>query len=144
MYRKNNQRSIRTTLLYIAILLIYSNLTITQSARAQHYLNPDKYPTFIYKSNKDTGSSLKEFFHDYYKIPKELEDNCYSGTIYVQLTVNIDSTVSSIKIIRGIDPKLDNSVVELLKKAHGWSPASVGNKIITAQTVIPIKLEWLY
>jgi periplasmic protein TonB len=52
--------------------------------------------------------------------------------------VDSKGQVIEAKILRGVDPSLDNEVVRVVMSSPGWKPAMVGGKPVKQQFVIPV------
>jgi Ca-activated chloride channel family protein len=77
------------------------------------------------------------------KYPLIQEEFPISGKVYVQFTVDQKGKVVDIKILRGVDPLLDNEVIRVLQSSPLWIPAKQGGRTVKQQFTIPVvfKLE---
>lgn len=66
-------------------------------------------------------------------------ENGISGTVYVNFVVNTKGQISSITIVRGVDPSLDNEVTRALKAAPKWTPGMQRGKPVNVSMAIPVK-----
>ena len=107
-------------------------------------INPEIQPTFKYDTCSNLHESLKNYFMDNYKIPNELLDNGYFGAIYVRFVVEKDSTISNLKVLRGIDTALDKSVLESFQLMPKWCPGIDKGNTVRSTLTIPVSLHWLY
>ncbi len=77
-------------------------------------------------------------------MPKILLDNCYVGKLFVELVIEKDSSISNVKILRGIDGPLDISILERIKSMPKWCPGINNGKTVRSRIVLPISIQWLY
>lgn len=108
------------------------------------YINPNIQPTFKYDTCSNLKNSLRKYFMDNYKMPKILLNNGYTGSIYVEFVIEKDSTISKIKLLRGIDTPLDKSVLERIRTMPKWCPGIEKGKTVRSKYVIPVSIHWLY
>jgi protein TonB len=54
--------------------------------------------------------------------PKAAQDNGLQGKVYLTFIVERDGSVSNVKVIRGVDPLLDNEAVKAIEASPLWSP----------------------
>lgn len=61
------------------------------------------------------------------------------GKVYLSFVVNTLGDVTNVKVIRGISPEIDASVINEFKKCPRWQkPGKNKNKLVNVQFVIPI------
>ena len=108
------------------------------------YINPNIQPTFKYDTCSNLKNSLRKYFMDNYKMPNILLDNGYTGSIYVEFVIEKDSTISKIKLLRGIDTPLDKSVLERIRTMPKWCPGIDKGKTVRSKFTIPVSIHWLY
>jgi len=129
------------------ILLIagfVSRICYGQQIDTMIYILPNIQPTFKYDTCSNLKNSLKEYFMDNYKMPAILRDNGYNGSVIVEFVVERDSTISNVKLRRGIDDPLDKSVLETIKSMPKWSPGFNNGKTVRTKLSIPVNIRWLY
>ena len=61
------------------------------------------------------------------------------GTVFVNFIIDKDGDVSSIKIIRGVDPSLDNEVKRVMESAPSWTPGKQKGQTVKVKMSIPVK-----
>ena len=61
-----------------------------------------------------------------------------SGKIYVEFVVEIDGTISSAKIKRGIHNILDRDTLKAVQKLKKWEPGEQNHKPVRVRLVLPI------
>lgn len=121
-----------------------SGFCFGQEADTMIFTSPDINPTFQYDTCKSVRSSVKKYFMDNYKMPTILIDKGYIGSVYVEFTIEKDSSISNVKMIRGIDEPLDKSVIETIKTMPKWIPGINEGKTVRTRIVLPVSIRWLY
>lgn len=85
----------------------------------------DQEPTF-----PGGNQALQIFFRDNLQYPESAIKNGEAGRVFVQFTVEVDGTLSDVKIVRGVSEALDAEALRLVKKMPTWEPGeSKGTKV---------------
>lgn len=100
-------------------------------------------PVFIMVEESATfqGGDIRNFLEWVQKnlqYPKELAEVCITGKVYAQFTVDETGKVTDIKILRGVDPSLDNEVIRVLQLSPSWKPGKQGGRAVKQQFTIPV------
>ena len=130
--------------LILLINIFISGLCFGQQTDTLIYTNPEIEPVFQYDTCTSMGSSVKKYFMDNYKMPNILIDIGYTGRITVEFVVEKDSTLSNIKLRRGIHEPLDKTVIESIKRMHKWIPGINNGCSVRTRLIFPVSIEWLY
>lgn len=88
-------------------------------------------------------AAMKDFIKANLKYPEMSKQMGIEGVVNLQINVKPDGSIGSIKILRMIDPDLEQEAIRLVKTMPAWTPASRdGNPIeSTATLAIPFTLE---
>jgi protein TonB len=54
--------------------------------------------------------------------PQEAQDKGIQGKVYLTFIVERDGSVSNVKVVRGVDPILDNEAIKAIEASPKWSP----------------------
>ena len=73
--------------------------------------------------------------------PDAASMNGIQGTIYLEFTIGIDGSISNIKILRSVDPLLDNEAIRVLKSSPKWTPGKQRGKAVPVSYRFPAKFE---
>lgn len=69
-------------------------------------------------------------------------ESSYSGTVYVEFTVEKDGTISAVKLLRSIDAVLDEQVLSAFKQMPAWQPAKDENGLaVASKMVLPVRFK---
>ena len=87
--------------------------------------------------------AMDKFIATTMQYPAPAKDNCVEGVVNVSFTVNPDGTIGAIKIMRMVDPDLEQEAIRIVKKMPAWVPAEKdGQAVESVVTVaIPFVLE---
>lgn len=112
----------KTKLLSLIISLFACSLLVAQEQPIQKvdvngvYLIPDKMPEY-----PGGVPAMMKFLSSNVKYPVEAQKNAISGRVIVQFVVMEDGTLSQAKVIRGVDPLLDEEALRVVKEMPKWT-----------------------
>lgn len=88
-------------------------------------------------------AAMTEYITTNLKYPTPAADNGIEGVVEVRFTVKPDGTIGTIKIVRMVDPDLEQEAIRLVKNMPAWTPATEnGTPVASEQTVkIPFALN---
>ena len=88
-------------------------------------------------------SALMEFLGKTIRYPKEAFMNNIQGRVIVNFTVTKDGTISDTKVVRPIDPQLDEEALRVVNSMPNWTPGKLMGEPVAVKYTIPItfKLE---
>lgn len=87
--------------------------------------------------------ALNKYISDNLKYPEAAKEMGVEGIVNVGFIVNIDGTIGSIKIIRMVDPDLEQEAIRLVKNMPAWTPADKDGAPVAApaEVAVPFVLE---
>lgn len=68
-------------------------------------------------------------------------DMAIEGRVWVGFIVELDGSLSHLKVLKGLDPDLDKEALRLVGAMPRWRPAHRGYKAIRARFVLPIAIR---
>lgn len=60
------------------------------------------------------------------------------GKVHISMTVLQTGNISNVKVIRGVDPLLDEEALRVVKSSPKWIPATVKGKPVNFNMVLPV------
>jgi len=93
------------------------------------------------KSKEKSTQAVSEFLAKNTNYPTEALDKKIKGTIYVSFTVKENGEVTSPKVIRGINPLLDNEAIRVVKLMPRWTPGKQKGKPVSVSFTIPFRFD---
>lgn len=64
------------------------------------------------------------------------------GRVELEVLVLADGSVGSIVVVRGIDPEIDEIVVQAARRQLGYTPASLKGRAIPARSTVVIGVRF--
>lgn len=86
--------------------------------------------------------ALQAYIKENLKYPRQALDNGIEGNVPLQFIVKADGSITSVKVIRMIDPDLEAEAIRLVKGMPAWVPADINGQPAeaTASLVIIFRL----
>lgn len=97
------------------------------------YTAVEKMPQF---PNGD--SELMRFLCMNIKYPVRAQEFGIQGKVIVQFVINADGKVGDFKILRSVDPLLDNEAIRVLKLMPKWLPGEQNGEKVAAYYILPV------
>lgn len=92
------------------------------------YYDCDRKPTFL--GSSDPKVFLQKWVYQYLKYPESALRNGIMGRVQVDFIINEKGKVTDVKVLRGVDPDLDDEAVRVISASPDWKPGYVrGEKV---------------
>lgn len=85
--------------------------------------------------------AMDKFIADNMVYPSTSKQNGIEGVVNVSFTVKADGQIGTIKIVRLIDPDLEQEAIRLVKKMPAWQPATRDGSSVDSSVEIPVVFE---
>lgn len=103
------------------------------------YYDCDVRPSFL--NSYEISRFLEKWVYQYIKYPESAIRNGVQGKVMVDFIIDKDGKVTDVRVIRGVDPELDEEAVRVISASPKWKPGRVkGNKVRTSVT-IPVEFR---
>lgn len=83
-------------------------------------------------------SGLAKWLGDNIKYPAEAAKQGIEGRVIVQFVVGIDGTVSNVKLMRPVNPLLDQEALRVVTAMPKWTPGKQDGKPVAVKYTIPV------
>lgn len=92
---------------------------------------------------KDPNVSLKNYLDKNIQYPVTDKECPKSGTVYVEIVVRKDGSVTDVKIVKGIPncPAYGDEVVRVFSTMPKWNPGKMNGKPVSVKMVLPVRFE---
>jgi len=81
---------------------------------------------------------LYKFLNSNIKYPKIARRRGISGKVFVQFVVNIDGSLSDVKIIKGVHESLDEESLRLVHSMPNWVPGKLRGRVVKSKFILPL------
>jgi Ca-activated chloride channel family protein len=82
--------------------------------------------------------ALKQFVVSNVVYPPKAAENGISGTVYISFAVDVDGSITDIKVARSVSPELDAEAIRLIKSMPKWKPGKQRGKAVKVSYTIPV------
>ncbi len=84
---------------------------------------------------------LQQYLAKHVRYPGRAITYGIKGTVICQFVIDKDGTITDIKIVRSIDPDLDNEVIRVVENMPSWTPGVQNGKPVKVQFTLPVKFD---
>jgi TonB family protein len=85
--------------------------------------------------------ALSDFLNTHIKYPNDARTNHIQGTVILSFVVDIDGSLSDIKVVKGIGWGCDEEAIRVLKSSPRWKPGTQQGKPVRVQYSLPINFS---
>lgn len=86
-------------------------------------------------------AAMKEYISTNLKYPAMAKENGIEGVVDVSFTVKANGTIGGIKIVRMVDPDLEQEAIRLVKGMPAWTPATKGDTAVDSTVTLPVSFS---
>ena len=83
-------------------------------------------------------NGLMLFLSKMIKYPVVAEENGIQGKVVCTFVVNVDGSISDVKVIKSVDPSLDKEAIRVLKSMPKWVPGKQKGKVVKVKYTLPV------
>ncbi len=73
--------------------------------------------------------------------PIEAAEAAIQGRVYIQFIINTEGQTEQLKILRGVDPLLDNEAYRVIKEMPAWKPGRQKGQNVSVSYTVPINFK---
>ncbi|MBR0111290.1 MAG: TonB family protein [Bacteroidales bacterium] len=95
------------------------------------YYDCDRRPTFL--GSADPKVFLEKWVYKYLRYPEEAVRQGIQGRVLVDFIINERGKVTGAKVLRGVDPLLDEEALRVINASPDWRPGTVLGKKVKAE-----------
>jgi TonB family protein len=121
----------------------YDASIVTEKAAQQIQDNQQGEPAFVFVEQQASfqGGYLETFREWVQKnlvYPAIAKEDGIFGRVTTQFAVNSQGKICDVKVLRGVDPSLDQEAVRVITSSPDWAPAKQGGRNVKQQFVMPV------
>lgn len=112
-----------------------------QEINAIPYYDCDFKPTFL--GSSDPKVFLQKWVYVYLRYPEQCVREGVQGRVLVDFIIDEKGKVRSVRVLRGVDPRLDDEAVRVISASPDWKPGRLrGKKVKTEMSLyVEFRLE---
>ncbi len=100
--------------------------------------NPDQVFTILKENAKFPGGDINKWLSEHIDYPEPAKDAQIQGTVYISFVVEKDGSVSTVKILRGVNKYLDDEAKRVINAMPKWSPGQQNGHSVRQLFNVPI------
>ena len=101
------------------------------------FYNVQNMPSFMGKGQ----DGFRLWVSQNVKYPEVAAENGISGTVYVSFVVEADGSVSNVRLVRGVDPALNQEAIKVIQSSPKWEPGRQRDIAVRVAFTFPIKFK---
>lgn len=128
--------------LLILILLFFLNQTNYAQEKQNHPNQNSIYNTAKMEVKPEFPGGQKEFYKyvkENYIVPSEAKN--LKGRVYVSFVVEIDGSITNIKVLRDLGFGTGKEAIRVLKDCPKWNPGQLNGLVIRSFFSLPISIH---
>jgi TonB family protein len=88
-----------------------------------------------------TAQAVATFVAERVSYDRKMKKRGLEGTVIVRFVVERDGSIGDIEIVRGIDPALDDQVVDAVRDFPSFKPGEQRGKQVRVQYALPVRFS---
>jgi len=84
---------------------------------------------------------LRKFIAQTVRYPEAAQKKSIQGKVYVSFVVEKDGSVGAAKVVRGVDPSLDQEALRVVGLLPKWTPGKQKGEAVRVSYTIPISFK---
>lgn len=103
------------------------------------YYECDTKPIFL--GSDDPGVFLKKWVYVYLKYPRTAVEEGVQGRVLVDFIIDEKGKVTDVKVVKGVDARLDEEAVRVIEASPDWKPARILGKKVKSEMSLYVEFR---
>jgi protein TonB len=86
-------------------------------------------------------NKFREWVQKKTKYPEEATVNGIQGKVYLTFIIENDGTVSNVKVVKGVDPLIDDEALKAVKSSPKWTPGKQRGTAVRVSYIIMLNFQ---
>ena len=99
----------------------------------------DQRPTFL--NSADVAPFMEKWVYANLKYPEDAVRDGVQGRVMVDFIVDKDGKVTDVRVVRGVDPELDEEAVRVISASPKWKPGRVNGQKVRTSITVPVEFR---
>ena len=114
-------------------MLLLGTASLTQAQTEAEF-------TIIEKSAEPKGGmeSFFSYIRENMVVPQDAKDAGSTGKVFVGLVVDVDGSLTELKVLRSLHPSCDEEALRLIQAAPKWIPSESRGEAVAQRMIMPI------
>lgn len=119
---------------YSTIIAFGINTLEEEIEEEEIFLIVEKMPSF----QGGDSSKFMEYISKNLKYPEAAAEKSIQGKVFISFVVEEDGSVTNVKVVKGVDPLIDEEAVRVVKSSPKWEPGKQRGKLVRVQFTFPV------
>ena len=93
----------------------------------------------IFLNSQDPAQFLQRWVYQYLKYPQSAVEEGVQGRVVVDFIIDKDGKVTDARVIRSVDPRLDEEALRVVNASPKWRPGRVNGEKVRTSMTLPIE-----
>jgi TonB family protein len=124
-----NQIAMKNILVFCFVIFGFTSVYSQQNT--DFPVGPDVQPKF--------SGDVNKYLSNHIIYPADAKINNIQGTVFVSFIVEVDGSLSDVKILRGLHNSLDTEAMRVVFQMPKWSPATKNGQAERCSYMLPVR-----
>ena len=93
----------------------------------------------IFLNSQDPAQFLQRWVYQYLRYPQSAVEEGVQGRVVVDFIIDKDGKVTDARVIRSVDPRLDEEALRVVNASPKWRPGRVNGEKVRTSMTLPIE-----
>ena len=103
------------------------------------YYDCDQRPTFL--NSADIAPFMEKWVYANLKYPESAVRDGIQGRVMVDFIIDKEGKVTDVRVVRGVDPELDEEALRVVSSSPKWKPGRMGGQKVRTSVTIPVEFR---
>ena len=103
------------------------------------YYDCDQRPTFL--NSADIAPFMEKWVYPNLKYPESAVRDGVQGRVMVDFIIDKEGKVTDVRVVRGVDPELDEEALRVVRSSPKWKPGRMGGQKVRTSVTIPVEFR---
>ena len=139
--KRNSLLLLFAAMAFAAAFARHSN--VAKSSLQMDSVGDDKFVCILESMPMFPGGdiALRAYLRDSVAYPAKAKEEGIMGHVVVGFTVEADGTITEVRLLRSIDPLLDEEALRVVRSMPKWIPGQINGKATRMKYQVPVKFR---
>lgn len=103
------------------------------------YYDCDQRPSFL--NSQDIAPFMENWVYKNLKYPKDAIIEGIQGRVMIDFIIDVDGRVTDARVVRSVDPDLDEEALRIISTSPKWKPGKVNGKKVRTSVTVPVEFR---
>lgn len=103
------------------------------------YYDCDQPPIFL--GSTDPKEFLRKWVYMYLRYPRAAVEKGIQGRVLVDFVIDAKGKVTDVKVVKGVDPLLDEEALRVIKSSPDWKPARMNGEKVKCEMSLYVEFK---